>query len=329
MIQTGGTLGQEKGQDGVYRPSDKDYLDKVPEIHQLADITVERPANIDSTNMETTHRAMLAKKIYENYNKYDGFVIVHGTDTMADTASALNYMIQKLGKPVVLTGSQISIFEPESDAPKNLYNAVKTATMDIGEVVITFGDKIVRGNRAIKEDEKGFNAFSSPRVPPVGKIGLEITLENHRIRRYEGKPKLFTEFDTGIEFYQQTSGSQSKVLTKYADDDSIEGLVIGGFGAGNIQGRLIPSIERIIESGKPVVVTTICPLGSAEMGIYEVGSTPLKAGAISAIDMTREAATQKLMYALGLANKITRDTKEKISIVKEIIHQEYAGDISK
>ena len=121
LIQTGGTISQERGKDGVFRPSEKDILKYVHSIHNLADILTIKTANIDSTDMETSDRAMLAKTIYENHLKYDGFVITHGTDTMADTAAALNYMIQSLGKPIVMTGSQKSIFEPGSDG--DLFNA--------------------------------------------------------------------------------------------------------------------------------------------------------------------------------------------------------------
>jgi len=328
MIQTGGTVGQERGLDGVFRPSDKDYLQLVGSINDLADISVQRPANIDSTNMTTQHRAMLAKLIYDNHLRYDGFVIVHGTDTMADTAAALNYMLQNVGKPVVMTGSQKSIFEPGSDAPNNLYYATKAATMDLGEIVISFGDKIVRGNQAIKESEQGLNAFSSPRVQPVGEIGIDVMLAEHRIKRYNGDPVLSIDFDTNIEFYQQSSGTSTKIFERYADDDEVHGLVVGAYGAGNIQDRLVPHIENATRAGKPVLVVTNCQLGAADMGVYAVGSAPLKAGAISAGDLTMEAATQKLMYALGRANASPYQGAEKLEFIRSLIQREYGKDIT-
>lgn len=181
IIQTGGTISQEKGEDGTYSPSSKpikEIIRKISSLEDLAEITIEELFNIDSTNMETSDRANLAKTIYENYQKYNGFVILHGTDTMADSAAALNYMLNcgaiEGGKPIVFTGSQKPIFEPASDAPNNIYNAVKIATLDIGEIVIAFGNKIVRGVRAVKESEHGLNAFSSPRIEPLGEIGREI-----------------------------------------------------------------------------------------------------------------------------------------------------------
>jgi len=328
LIHTGGTVSQERGFDGVFRPSDKDYLDKITSIDDLADITTKKTINIDSTNMETPHRAMLAEMIYDNHLKYDGFVIVHGTDTMVDSAAALNYMIQSLGKPIVFTGAQKSIFEPGSDAQNNIFYAVKAATMDIGEIVIAFGDKVIRGNRSIKESEQGLNAFASPRVAPVGEIGIDVMLADHRIARYNGDPVLFTDFDTNIEFYQQSSGSNTQIFGRYVTDDEIHGIVIGAYGAGNVQDRLIEHIKTATKNQKPVLVVTNCQLGAADMGIYAVGSAPLEAGAISAGDMTIETATQKLMYAIGRANNSNYKGEEKLDFIKSLIQRDYAKDLT-
>jgi len=312
MIHTGGTVSQKKGADGIYRPSDDPYEDRIPGLEDLAEVDFQRTGNIDSTNMDTSQRQMLAQLIYDNDLKYDGFVIVHGTDTMVDTAAALNYMIQTLGKPVVLTGSQKSIFEDVSDAPNNLHYAVKAATMDLGEIVISFGDKVVRGNRAFKESEQGINAFSSPRVEPVAEIGIDLMLNDHRISRYNGEVRLFTGFDTNIETYHQSSGTSTRIFEKYIGDEEVHGVVISAFGAGNVQDRLIPYIEEAEEEGMPVLVVTNCLLGAADMGIYAVGSAPLEAGAMSAGDMTMESAIQKLMYATGIANERGYEGKERL-----------------
>ncbi|MFA6072571.1 MAG: asparaginase [Candidatus Woesearchaeota archaeon] len=328
LIQTGGTISQEKGPNGAFRPSEKNILEFVPSIYELATIETIKTANIDSTNMETSDRAMLANTIYKNHLKYDGFVITHGTDTMADTAAALNYMLQNLGKPIVLTGSQKSIFVPASDAQNNLYNAITTATMDIGEIVIAFGDKIVRGNRADKINERGLNAFDSPRIPPVGEIGIDILLKSHRIKRSNGDPILFTNFDTDIEFYQQASGTSTRIFEGYVKNNKIHGIVIGGYGAGNVQTRLIPYIKDATKKGKPVIVVTKSQLGAAEMGRYDVGSDALIAGAIPAGDLTTEAATQKLMYALGRANKDKYQGIERLEFIKTLIHRPYAKDMT-
>lgn len=335
VIQTGGTIGQEKvgivyddKKLEVYRPSERDPLEFVKGIYDLADIDSLRPANIDSTNMDTSHRANIGKIIYNNRSKYDGFVITHGTDTMADTAAALNYMIQDLGKPVVLTGSQKPVFEPGNDAENNVFYAIQASTMDLGEVVIAFGNKIVRGNRAIKVSEQGWNAFDSPRVGPVGEIGINIILADHRIGRYEGKASLFTAFDTFIEFYQQSSGTNTGIFEEYVDNPKVHGIVLGGYGAGNVQDRFIPHVRKATKKGKPVIVATNCLLGSADMSIYEVGSAALEAGAISAGDLTQETAVQKLLFAVGRSNKEKLGGGERLEFVRNIIHQPYAGDIT-
>ncbi len=330
IIQTGGTLSQEKGEDGAYRPSSQSLnkiLEKIP-LDSLAEINTDGNSNIDSTNMETSHRANLARMIYKNYRNYDGFVILHGTDTMADTAAALNYMLQNLGKPLVLTGSQKSIFEPGNDAMNNVYNAVKTATKDVGEVIIVFGDKILRGVRTVKESEHGLNAFSSPRVEPVGEIGIDIILKEHMMKRCKKELSLFVDFDTNIELYQQSSGTSTTIFENYVNSKEIHGIVISAYGAGNVQDRLVPYIEKATNAGKPVLVVTNCRLGAADMGIYVVGLAPLKAGAISAGDMTLEAAIQKLMYVVGRANKEELEGKERLAFVEDIIHTEYNKDIT-
>lgn len=334
IMQAGGTPTQEKGNDGVYRPSHKliqEPLRKIAFLDELADITIEELFNIDSTNMETMNRVRIAVNIYQKFQDYDGFVILHGTDTMIDSAAAINYMLQNLGKPIVFTGSQKSLFEPASDAPNNIYNAVKTATLDIGEVVIAFRNRIFRGVRAIKESEYELQAFSSPRINPLGEIEKNILLKNHIIPRYEGEPVLFTSFDTNIEVYRQSSGTTTNTLEYLAENKEIHGIVLEGYGAGNIQNRLVPSIEKAAKAGKPILVVASCRncrQEASDKGFYEVGLSPLKAGAISAGNMTLEAATQKLMYAMGKANSEEYIGEERIALVKGIIHKDINCDIT-
>lgn len=299
------TIAKEKGATvkkttlDMYVPSNKEYLHLVPGIGKLANITTLRTANVDSTNMETIDRVVLANIVYQNRLNYDGFVIVHGTDTMADSAAAMTYMIQNLGKPIIFTGSQKPIFKDGTDAIANMYNAMDAATADIGEVAIVFGDRVIRGTRATKVNEQGTNAFDSPRVKPIGELGLKLILDTERVRRYRGDARLFMDFETGIEYYGQTSGTDTQIFSGYVDNPGIKGIIIGGFGAGNVQNRLMASIKAATEKGKPVVVVTNCLIGAADMNMYSVGVEPLLAGAISARDMTLEASIQKLMYAVG------------------------------
>tara|TARA_Y100000310_G_scaffold342208_1_gene444300 strand:- start:2731 stop:3864 length:1134 start_codon:yes stop_codon:yes gene_type:complete len=359
VLQTGGTIGQERNKSGVFHPSQRDYLPLIRGIslkrgqelkstpkkirlyenrsyvmeatHTLPRIDFDaiQTANIDSTNMETHQRADIAKLIYDNARSYDGFVVIHGTDSMADTGAALPLMLRNLDKPVVITGSQKSIYERGSDADCNVINAIETATMDIGEVVIAFGDKIVRGNRAVKVNEQGLNAFDSPRVAPVGEIGIDIMLKDHRYTRSDGDPILFTDFCDNVESYAPKSGSNTSAFRKgYVDNDDVEGIVFVGLGAGNINDKYNQDIKRAVQAGKPVLVVTNCLEGAADSGIYGVGSAPLEAGAKPAGDMTSESINQKLMYAIGRAKADSIDTNGVPEYVDRIIRRPYAGEIN-
>ena len=139
---------------------------------------------------------------------------------------------------------------------------------------------------------------------------------------------LFTAFDTRIEFYQQSSGTGTHIFERYAEDSEVQGMVIGAYGAGNVQDRLVPHIQKASEKGKPVLVVTNCQLGAADMGIYAVGSAPLKAGAISAGDMTMEAAVQKLMFAVGRANSTEYGAADRLRFITSLVQREYGRDIS-
>jgi L-asparaginase len=172
ILDTGGTISQTASADGSLVPCSTDYIEMVPRLHDIARLEVLRLERMDSSDMTSILRMEMARLIYENYDGFDGFVVIHGTDTMVETAAALSYMVQNLGKPVVLTGAQLPIFAPGPDGLNNLYYSVKAASMDLGEVVICFGDRILRGNRSIKENVHGFNAFHSFRVPPLGELGV-------------------------------------------------------------------------------------------------------------------------------------------------------------
>ena len=344
LIKTGGTIGQKPNSQGILEPSADEYIQKVEGLHDLADIEVKDLGNIDSTNMETNlkltaptgtertkDRADIARVIYENAFKYDGFVIAHGTDTMAETAAALTYMLPDLKKPIILTGSQRLIWVPRSDGQNNLYTAVQAATKDLGEVAIAFGNYVVRGTRARKVDEEGYDAFLTPGVEPLGKLTAlseGIRLADHRVSRGDFDPRIFTDFDTNIFHYSHISGATvDKVLMDIVAHGSIHGILMSGFGAGNIPDRLIPFIKSARELGKPVFVYTSCDTGAADMGIYSVGAAPLEAGAKPAGDMTLEALGQKVMYAIGRASSEGLQGEEKLQFVESIIRKPYNGDI--
>lgn len=304
ILDTGGTISQERGMDGPLVPGKSDILSIVPRLEEIAHIEYLLITRIDSTDMTQDIRVNLVKEIEKHHKNFDGFVITHGTDTMADTACALNYMVQNLGKPIILTGAQLPIFAPGPDGLNNLFYSVKAATMDIGEVVICFGDRIIRGNRAIKNNVHGFNAFNSPRTPYIGNLGINIKLNENRIRRFNGKPKFYTNIETGVAIYTQVSGGTTNILSYYVDNPTIKGVIIQGFGTGNVQNHLIDVIKKLVEAGKKVVITTTCLKGSTILKQYNTGLLAKKAGALEAYDLTIHGATQKMIYALGRnANK--------------------------
>ena len=299
ILDTGGTISQKPGRDGSLVPCTTDYIEMVPRLHDIARIELVRLERMDSTDMSTALRGRIASRIAGEYDYYDGFVVLHGTDSMADTAAALTYMLKGLGKPVVLTGAQLPIFAPGPDGMNNLFYSVKVAGMDLGEVVICFGDRILRGCRSLKENVNGFNAFATFRVPPLGELGVSVRLLDHRISRSCSTPRLFTAFDSGVCYLPMTSGTSLPMLESLADWEGLNGLVIGGFGTGNIPSIQMPGLKKILKRGIPVVVVTTCLQGDTMLDQYEVGQVAREAGAIEGLDLTPVCAVQKLMYAIG------------------------------
>lgn len=335
IIDTGGTFGQVPNRNGALEiDACTNVFEKVlPLVSSIAKITpysgLER---MDSTEMAQDYRKKLAELIYKEKDNYDGFVVIHGTDTMVDTGAALNYMLPDFGKPIVLTGAQKSIYEKDNDAERNIKLAVKAAKSDLGEVVIAFDNKVLRACRAQKYDSEGFNAFITPAEETLGKefkyagLGSMLKLYDNRIPRSSGKGKLFTDFDTGVILYKPTSGSTADTLENYINDDKVSAAVISGFGTGNVPSRLGKQYASLVESGKPVVQCTRCLKGRALVGTYAVSSEYANL-VISAGDMTEEAACQKTMYAVGVAKYEGRQGIDLISRVKDIILTPQRGDV--
>jgi len=323
FIYCGGTIGMVK-KNGVLVPADSanDLLAMVPGIEELAEFDYEFVANIDSTNMTPGLWKKLAGVIYEKYDNYCGFVIAHGTDTMAYTASALSFALLNLSKPVIMTGAQKPIFDLASDAQNNLINAVKVALTGIPEVAIVFGSKVLRGNRAQKFSESKLNAFRSPVALPLGCIALEPEIYRERILPASGRPLEFKpDFESQVMFYQIFPGLDPKYI-EAAIDCGVKGIILNSYGAGNVPNgdiSLIPLIKSAVAKNIPVVVATQCAEGSTKM-IYEVGLAAAEAGAISAFNMTSEAAVTKLMWVLAQ----TRDLEK----IKQMMQANLCGEIT-
>lgn len=299
ILDTGGTISQTAGPGGSLSPCSTDYIEMVPRLHDIASLELIRLERMDSSDMSSAMRMEMARLIHKHYDLFDGFVVIHGTDTMVDTAAALGYMLQDLGKPVVLTGAQLPIFAPGPDGLNNLYYSVRCASMDLAEVVICFGDRILRGNRSMKENVHGFNAFQSFRVPPLGELGVTVRLDEHRLTRRKGALRYYPDLEPGVLYLPISSGSSLSLLDGVASLPGLKGLVIGGFGSGNLPAVEIPGLKRIVEKDIPVLVITGCLKGGTILSLYEAGRQVRDAGAREGFDLTPAAAVQKMMYALG------------------------------
>ncbi len=264
-----------------------ELLGKVPEAKQIADIDLYQLSNFDSVEMKPENWVALSEKIYDEYDNYDGFVVVHGTDTMVYTASAVSFLITNLGKPVIFTGSQIPLSNTfGSDAKNNLLYSFRYASMDIAEVCIFFGNVLLRANRAKKISGTDINAFGSFSLDPLGHAGVRLTLTRECKKRGRHRPILRKK--------------NPEVIDKITEM-GYKGIVIESFGIGNIpvgEKSLIPPIKRAIEKGVSIVIASQCEYGYTD-DLYPSGRLLKKTGAIMANDMTPESALVKLMWVLG------------------------------
>lgn len=256
--------------------------------------------NLDSSNIQPEHWQQLSQEIYNNYRHFDGFLILHGTDTMAYTASALSFMLRGLKKPVVFTGSQLPLMDPASDGYSNIINALRVIKTGRSGVMIVFGSEIIRGTRAKKVSSYELQAFHSVNEIPLGNIGLTIRW-NHCFKRERGAFRLLKGLDISVALVKIYPGFRVDALNFYIDN-GYRGIVLESYGSGNVPDSfrpLIPAIERANEQGIVIIIVSQCVMGHADLSLYHLGRVALKAGAISGLDMTPETALVKLMWALG------------------------------
>jgi len=322
VLFCGGTLVMEEDERGSLLTPALDraienLLSMETRLGELADIDVACIDNIDSSNIRPGHWDRVATVIGENYDSHDGFVVTHGTDTMAYTASALSFVLRGLGKPVVLTGSLIPGRRIESDARRNFVNAVRVAGMDLSGVFIVFDRQILLGSRATKVSESRLDAFTTVNGSAVGDIRVDVRLHEHASRS-EGSPELHTGFEENIAIVTLAPGMPRAVLSNLVES-GIRGMVLRGFGTGNVAHEYHEAIERAAELSIPVVVTTQCLQGTTMMHLYDLGVKLLDLGVIQAHDMSLESTVTKLMWALWRA--------ESVEGVREIMHTDYCGEI--
>ncbi len=321
LIATGGTIASVKSDHGlVPKLSSQNILDCIPKASEICDIETIQLMNIDSTNINPSHWLEISKTIEENYDLYDGFVITHGTDTMAYTAAALSYLVQFSKKPVVITGSQKSIASDNTDAKRNLKNALQYASADGSHgVSLVFDGKVILGTRSRKERTKSFNAFSSVDFPEVAIIRDNMIIRYLTNIEYKEKPVFYHKMEERVLLLTLIPGMKSDILLKLMDD--YEGLILQSYGVGGLpnggDGALESAVEKWIECGKKVVMSTQVPYEGSDMEKYQVGyQIKQKYEIIEAYNMSTEAIVTKLMWALGQ----TSDTKEVKKIINTSVH---------
>jgi L-asparaginase len=319
FIFTGGTIAMHpQTLEPLYQA--QELLDLVPELSSLAEITAFPLFNIDSSELQPCHWSEIADAIHKVYDEFDGFVVVHGTDTMVYTAAALSFMLQNLSKPIILTGSQIPLTSQiGSDARNNLIYALRFALSDLAEVGIFFGSHLLRGNRAHKFSAMDIEAFATFGEEPLGSAGVELRLFSEHKKRKACKLKFKPQISEGVFLLKIFPGLPKGSLLKLAELN-LKGLVLEAYGTGNIplKGGLIKEISSLINLGIPVVVCSQCELGTAKE-LYPAGRSLKEAGALLVYNMTPETALVKLAWVLAA----TRNRKNLEALMLKNLTHEY------
>ncbi len=313
LIYTGGTIGMmQDAKSGTLKPFNFKHLTKqVPELNRfeldLHSVSFKKP--IDSSNMHPRIWVELAETIEKNYNKYDGFVILHGSDTMSYTASALSFMLENLSKPVILTGSQLPIGIIRTDGKENLITAIEIASAKnksgkplVPEVAIYFEYELYRGNRTLKYNSEHFDAFKSPNYPVLAEAGVHINYNFSAIANSSNKKlTVHKQLDNDILVLNLFPGISKKITQSMLNTPGIKAIVLHSFGAGNAPTDewFIDLLKKEIDKGVIIYNVTQCLEGRVIQGKYQTSVQLQKIGVVSGEDITLEAAVTKLMFLLG------------------------------
>ncbi len=329
LITTGGTISSVYDpQTEAIRPglSIRSLLESLPKGMGNVEFIQRELFDLDSANAQPHHWQMLAsaiKEVNEEMPDLQGIVVSHGTDTMAYSAAAVSLMIRDFGKPIVFTGAQIPATIPWSDGPRNLLDAIRVAAFgDLGETCIVFNGEVHRATRVRKLRVNSYDAFDSMDPTPLGVLARDIVLYEGRRKRHNLVPTFDTRLDDRVWLLKVFPGMQPQILQKIVDM-GYHGIVIEGFGAGNIpieENALTGSIQQAVDQGCFVVISSQCAFGQANLSLYEVGRAAANAGAMSAYDMTSEAAVVKLAWILGHTHESDK--------VRKMMETDYVGEIS-
>lgn len=333
LISTGGTITMVRDEaTQALVPADMEtFKAYLPELFAGAvhvDIQAFSPL-IDSSDVNPECWVRIARMVYDHYDEYDGFVLLHGTDTMSYSASALSFMLQNLSKPVVFTGSQLPVGVLRSDAKENLLTAIEIAAAKdeegnaiVPEVTIYFEDRLFRANRTTKRNAEHFSAFNSYNYPALAKAGVHITYQPHLVHYSDPNEPLVlhTDFDCNVAVLKLFPGIQQPVVRALLHTRGLKGVVLETFGAGNAPTDkwLYRELKAAVDHGIIIVNKTQCNTGSVEMGLYAVSLNLMKAGVLSGYDITTEALLTKMMLLLG----------EKPEHAKELLGQSLCGEMT-
>ena len=322
LLTTGGTIASVPGGQGL-EPHRSDVMER--ELNQLRtyyDITVRDVMCLDSSNIRPEEWQQIAEDIFRSRVGFDGIVVSHGTDTMAYTASAVTFMLPDIDLPVVFTGSQLPLADILSDGPDNLRTAFAMAASGQPGVFLAFDRKVMLGCRAVKVRASGFSAFESVNARYAGLVSNRgLVLDTDILPRREGEARLCTAISKDVFLLKLTPGLNPAIFDMLAAM-GYKGIVIEAFGLGgfNVLNKGLRGIQRAVEDGVSVVVTTQCLYDSADLRVYQVGNRLLDMGVIQGRDMTSEAAMTKLMWAIGQGMDQSR--------IAELFAENLAGEVT-